>query len=384
MRFDQSRARGMALAFVLTFVFTGACSSPQSFIVLNLHLADGDLATEIAGITSVSVVVREVIPIHSPRTLTYDATVLDGGSLTVTKDGDRTLSISFSGAETGAIMFDVFAFDAGPCIVGMGTATNQIRKGGAIELKVAMTSAHDCSTDGGVPDAGTGAMFAGCLPVSPATRDAGVMTCSAIQTCQVNCAAQRNECIMGGTNPPGSPCMTNADCQPGTQCFDYSGTGCATKVCLRFCGGTPDCVAFGNGGGGPGSVCEGRVVCSGVDTAYHTCTFNCDPTAPAASALGNCPGTLKCLMPASMDKVDCACPEPTRTKTAGEPCNGAADCAPGFICNVVSGVRTCRAICRCNKNSAGACTTDTCSKAADAGATTCTPVSDNTVYGVCL
>ena len=241
------RSRPWALAQAL--VLAGACSNPQSFIVLNLHVADQDLATEITGVTEIAVNVHEAVPVHAPKTLTYDAGDIDGGSLTLTKTGTRTLSVSFSSELSGAIVFDVFAFDAGRCIVGTGSATQQIRKGGATEVGVAMTSMHDCSTDGGVPDAAAGATFPGCVPVNPGTRDAGVTTCNAVQTCQVNCNGHKNECIMGGLGPPGSICQTNADCQPGTQCFDYSRLGCATKVCLRFCRGAADCVAFGSSGG---------------------------------------------------------------------------------------------------------------------------------------
>jgi hypothetical protein len=376
--------RSSRLLAPLALALASACSNPQSFIVLNLHVATNDIATEIPGVTEVVVTVSKVVaPTASPRILSYDASVVDGGSLTLTKEGDRTLSVSFSGDESGTMAFAVSVLDQQRCVVGMGEATQQIRKGASTEVAVAMVSMHDCSTDGGVPpDGGPGGTLPGCDPVSPATRDAGVTTCTAVQTCQINCTARRNECIMGGSGAPGAICQTNADCQPGTQCFDYTSTGCGTKVCLRFCGSDVDCAAIGAGGGGPGSVCEGRVVCGTADTAYHTCTFNCDPTAAAAgpTSRGGCPGSLACLMPASMDEVDCACPEPTRTKVNGETCTGAADCAPGFICNLMNSTRVCRAICRCNKNASGACgTPNTCP-----GTTTCTPVTNNALFGVCL
>ena len=87
-------------------------------------------------------------------------------------------------------------------------------------------------------------------------------------------------------------------------------------------------------------------------------------------------------MPAAMDQVDCACPEATRTKLEGEACTQAADCAPGLICNQMSGTKTCRAICRCDANAAGACTAtaNDCPKAG----TTCRAVTNNTIYGICL
>jgi hypothetical protein len=96
--------------------------------------------------------------------------------------------------------------------------------------------------------------------------------------------------------------------QPGTQCFNYANTGCDVKVCLRFCNGNADCAAFGAGGGGPGSVCEGPVMCPDFLTAYHTCTFNCDPRAMAAAAGGGCPNGLACVMPGRWIRWTAAAP----------------------------------------------------------------------------
>jgi hypothetical protein len=375
------RSSRLLAGLVLAGIALG-CSSPQSFIVLNLRVASNDLATEIAGVTDVVVTVNKALaPPSSARTLSYDARKVDGGSLTLTKTADNTLSVSFSGDENGTATFQVSVLDAQHCVIGMGAGSQQIRKGGSIAVEVPLASMHDCSADGGAPvDGGPGGTFPGCDPVIPGTRDAGVTTCSPVQTCQVNCGLRRNECIMGGTGAPGATCATNADCQPGSQCFDYTATGCGTKVCLRFCGSNAECVAVGAGGGGPGSVCEGRVVCSTGDTAYHTCTFNCDPTATAAASRGGCPGALACLMPASMDEVDCACPEPSRTKVNGETCTSAADCAPGFVCSGTTAARVCRAVCRCNKDASGLCTTpNTCTTGM-----TCSPISTNTLFGICL
>ena len=41
-------------------------------------------------------------------------------------------------------------------------------------------------------------------------------------------------------------------------------------------------------------------------------------------------------MPGTMDQVDCACPEATRTKRESEACACAADCAPGLLCNLMA------------------------------------------------
>jgi hypothetical protein len=314
--------------------------------------------------------------------LTFDARILDGGSLTLQKGSqDRTLSVSFSGEESGEILFDVAAHDAQGCQIASGTVTEVIRRGGTVQKTVPMKLVMICNPDGGSPDGSDGGgSFPGCDPVKPAGGGApGTIACSSDQTCQVNCTSQRNECVLGGSAPPGSTCLSNLDCQPGSQCFDYSSTGCGVKVCLRFCSSKADCSQSLGGGGGPGSFCEGRVSCDGVtDTAYHTCTFNCDPTESAAANHGGCPGALTCVMPASMDQVDCACPV-GRTQTEGQTCT-ATNCAPGLICNQMGGTSRCRSICRCDKNAAGTCTaTNTCGTGK-----TCTAVTNNTIYGICL
>src|SRR5262245_44710401 len=111
---SSRRISPLALALLAS---AAACSNPQSFIVLNLRVASVDLMDEIAGITDVLVTVERAIPVpgETPPTLTYDATVLQGGSLTLTKAGDRTLSVSFSGDVTGTVEFTVYARDASHC-----------------------------------------------------------------------------------------------------------------------------------------------------------------------------------------------------------------------------------------------------------------------------
>jgi hypothetical protein len=234
----------------LAAVATPACSSgPQSFIVLTLQVHKDESASEITGVVDVVVDVQKGVPPTSQRRLTYDARVLTGGTLTLQKDStDRTLSVSFSGDESGTITFGVTAVNAQGCIVGRGVGSGDIRKGGSVGVTVPMTAAFDCNPDGGTPD-GSG-LFPGCDPVHPGTPDGGATMCAPSQTCQVNCTTMRNECTMGGTGAPGTICQSNLDCEPGTQCFDYSSTGCGVKVCLRFCDTKSDCNAFGASGQG--------------------------------------------------------------------------------------------------------------------------------------
>jgi hypothetical protein len=391
-----------AALLAVTGVALGAgCSQPESYIVLSLKSA-----MPIDNVADIEVKVSTAVPASDggadagipamARTLTYDA---HGAS--INQNDEKTLSVGFSHGETGSILFVVDARNNLGCSIGHGMVTQEIKKGGVVQATVSLVPGLNCTgVDGGAPEVPEGSPLPGCDPVNPqnpaATSadggadgavDGGVLVCTATQTCQVDCvppnnAPPRNECVPGGTGAPGATCTTNADCMPGTQCFNYAGTGCNVKVCLRFCNGNADCAAFGAGGGGPGSFCEGPVQCPTFLTAYHTCTFNCDPRAMAAGTGGGCPTGLVCLMPAAMDQVDCACREPTRTKVEGQACTQAADCAPGLICNQMSGTKTCRPICRCNANASGTCTATT-SDCPTAG-TTCHAVTNNTTYGICL
>jgi hypothetical protein len=411
----SERSRSLALGAAALALISGicaACSSPRSFVILDLELAPeapgpitnvGALRVHVAqGMASINVL---TFPVKAPASgLVIDAYAPGGdGGASEGGAGDggtvKTLSVDFSSAVTGTISFDVDAIDKSDCIVGQGHTDVVIRKGSVAERIVALTPQppHDCGadldggapdsappdsgpSDGGPPDGGDGSTFPGCDPVSPQTG-AGLQ-CAAGQVCEVNCPLNKTDCVQGGTGAPGTLCINNASCAPGSQCFDYGSLGCKdTRICLRFCGGAADCAAFGAAGLGSGSVCEGPVQCGAARTSFHTCTFNCDPTAAAAATHGGCPDKLVCVMPASMDAVDCTCPETTRTKTEGQPCTGAADCAPGLICNQMNGTKICRPICRCQAVN-GACTAGagTCPTAN----TTCHVVSNETLFGVCF
>ena len=171
------------------------------------------------------------------------------------------------------------------------------------------------------------------------------------------------------------------------------------KICLRFCNDDNACGSGGADAGqnqstsdggaatsGPTSVCQGLVPCPDpvtkqqVITAYHTCTFACDPT-QAATAAGTtrCPTGLSCVVVGGMDQVDCACAEMSRQGQDGANCTGGADCAPGYICNMMADTKTCRAICRCDAKN-GACT----AAPECGGSKGCTVLTNETTFGVCL
>jgi hypothetical protein len=419
----ERRSDLLGVAALALTLASGACSSPRSFVILDLELAPGapgpithvgavrvhvtqgsasvnDLTFKVTAPAS-GLVIDAFAPGGDAGTPTdaggtptdaggtpadAGSTPADAGSAPADAGMVKTLSVDFSSTVTGTVSFDVDTIDTSGCIVGQGHTDVVIRKGAVAEGSVALTPQppHDCNGDGGSPDGSPdasdgGPTFPGCDPMSPQTG-AGLQ-CATGQVCQVDCPLNKTDCVQGGTGVPGSTCRNNADCAPGTQCFDYSTLGCmGTKVCLEFCGATADCAAFGAGGGGSGSLCEGPVQCGATQTTYHTCTFNCDPTAAAAATHGGCPDKLVCVMPASMDAVDCACPETTRTKLEGQACTGAADCAPGLICNQMNGTKICRPICRCQAVN-GACTVGagTCPTAT----TTCHPVTNDTLFGVC-
>src|SRR5262249_21836992 len=154
-------------------------------------------------------------------------------------------------SDSGSITFNVKALDNLGCTVGAGGGRVDIKKGGVVTAPVMLSSGLDCThTDAGTPEVPAGSALPGGDPVGPQSTAAGVTTCSGTQTCQVDCTppdggAPRNECIAGGAGPAGTVCRGNADCQPGTQCFNYSNTGCSVSLCLRYCNNDVDCAPVG-------------------------------------------------------------------------------------------------------------------------------------------
>jgi hypothetical protein len=359
MRFSRLSLPAIVLAAAGCLASAGlGCSSPQSYIVLLLASS----TTPIPNIAQITVVVSQGTT--EMQTLTYPA-----GNLVVINNsdagvGEGTLSVSFSGNQTGDIRFMVTALDIRGCAIGSGAALISIIKGATNEGIVFLTPQDSCAGDGGAPDLPSGTPFPGCDPTG--------LSCPATQSCQVDCQTRSNVCATAGNNAAGSACSATMGCVAGAQCFDYSSLGCGTQLCLRFCATDSDCAAFGDGGVGPGSFCRDPIACGG---AFRTCTFSCDPTAAAATAARTgCPAGLACGMPSSMDHVDCSCPEATRIGKENTPCTSTAQCAPGFLCE-----QTCRAVCRCDAQG-GVCTAP---NDCPTSGTTCTLVPNQTRYGVC-
>jgi hypothetical protein len=355
--------RSSRISALSLFLLAGGlgCSNPQSFIILVL---ESSTTTPIVNVSEVSVMVTQGTT--EMQVLNYPA-----GNLSIVPDADvnmGTLSVSFSGSQSGDVVFTVTALDAHGCAIGTGNAEVSIIKGGINEAIVFMSPEQLCPGDGGAPDAPPdGSGFPGCDPAS--------VSCPDTQSCQVNCQTHANVCAMAGNSPAGGTCSSTVACAPGGQCFDYTSLGCATQLCLRFCATDNDCASPGDGGVGPGSFCRDPVACGGVTTAYHTCTFSCEPTAAATTAgKTGCPTGLACVMPSNMDHVDCACVESTRTGKEGTACTSTTQCAPGFLCQT-----TCRAVCRCDAAN-GACTA---ANDCPTSGTTCKVLPGETRYGLC-
>jgi hypothetical protein len=328
-------------------------------------------STPIVNVSQITVVVSQGTT--EMETLTYPAAslalVINNSDAGADPNVDMgTLSVSFSGNQAGDIKFVVTALDARGCAIGKGGALINVIKGATNEGIVFLAPEESCTGDAGAPDLAPGSSFPGCDP--------SALSCPATQSCQIDCQTLSNACAMTGSSPAGGTCPGTTGCAAGSQCFDYSSLGCGTQLCLRFCATDADCAALGDGGVGPGSFCRDPVACGGVTTAYSTCTFSCDPTAAAATATRTgCPAGLACVIPSSMDHVDCSCPEPTRTGKENAPCTSTSQCAPGFLCE-----QTCRAICRCDAQN-GICTAP---NDCPTTGTTCTVVPNQTMYGVCL
>ena len=336
----------------------GACRDQQSFVVVTVQSAD---PTPITGVTELIVSVTNA---GSVIALTYPAPA-DDTPLTITGSLDamtgqigKTLSVSFTTSRANDVVVAVVAHDAARCTIGQGSATGTIKKGGigAVTVELQHTAGPCEGTDAG----SEGTLFPGCDPAA--------LSCGAGMTCAVNCAAMQGQCVAAGTTAPGGLCNTgNVDCQPGTQCFTYSDTACRVPVCLKFCKTDNDC-----GPAGSGSVCQGKVPCNvdggAVLTAYHTCSFACDPRGAATTG---CPAGLSCFVVDTMDQVDCSCIQPTRVKAEGDPCARGVECQPGLICDLSTS--KCQKVCKRSENN-----TDC------AAGQTCTMLRDDQIYGVCL
>jgi hypothetical protein len=370
MRSERGAAGLLVLAASILLAGLAACSNNRSFVVV--HLRSDAEGVSFTDIQRIDVTVSQN---GGPtKSLSYDA---DGITIDFTTEND--LSLNFSPEQSGAVTLTIDAIDGKDCTVAHATTTAVLRKGGTAQVTAKLFAFNSCTPRDGGPPPADGAVLPGCDPSGTA--------CGAGKTCQVKCSSNPplNECTPAGTGTHGATCKTNADCEPGAQCFKYASPNCSVSVCLRYCADQAQCEPAPADGGaadagiGTRSLCVGPVQCGSLLTAYHTCSFGCDPRESALAA-NRCPAGLSCLMVGDMDQVDCACPEPSRVGTDGADCTGGAVCAPGFICNMMGGVKKCRAVCRCDASNGFCSAPNDCR----ASGKTCHVLASDTKFGVCL
>src|SRR5580765_5248932 len=147
----------VATAFLGALLAVAGCSNPDSFVVLSLQSRTSAPITDIAEIE-----VDVSNGTHPTRTLFYKTHEM----MMIDQVTERTLSVGFSGNETGTATFVVTALNNVGCSLGSDTARVEIVKGGVAHGSVSLAALLDCSrVDGGAPDGPVGMPLPGCDPV---------------------------------------------------------------------------------------------------------------------------------------------------------------------------------------------------------------------------
>jgi hypothetical protein len=285
-----------------------------------------------------------------------------------------TFSVEFSASRSGQATFEVepLAANATGVALGYGKSTVAIQKGKVVNVPVlvvlgALRPEH--GLDGGVAgDSGTSQLS--CDPYAPSSA------CGTNQTCGLLCSQDQpavGMCYAAGPGTPGAACSSNNDCEPGSQCFTFTATGCSVMTCLRFCN-HDDAMC-----GEQNAYCNVPIQC-GSTPPFAACSRPCDPT---GAGTAGCAAGLSCFVYAG-ESTDCACAGlggvgAACTQNSG--CNGesgCAGCAVALSCVVPTGSAagtssgTCRPICAL---AAPVCPTGTTCHAFDG--------STRLVYGFC-
>jgi hypothetical protein len=341
----------------------------KSFLVVSV-VSDGP---ELGGVAQLVVTVRnegQRDQLRYPKTRTAMLTLRPGDPV--------TLSVSFAPRHEGPVEVGVTPLDATGRVLGFGAGAAAIDRKTPAEVTVSV-SAGAVPPDWALPDGdGPAGPDAAVVDASaqdaPAAADAGARdgaaptdaaadtlppdaltpdaappppppmmctptapgTCGQGQTCFVDCRPEGagGLCTAGGTRQPGEACSGNADCAPGSQCFEFACGPTPTRVCMRFCNDDAGCPAGGR--------CFTDVPCGANPTGFRICSQPCDPRGDATQG---CAAGLRCfLFPGEVP--DCDCLGPRRMGGDGTPCTDAADCAPGLTCVMMAAQRTCRPLCR--------------------------------------
>lgn len=224
----------------------------------------------------------------------------------------------------------------------------------ALTLALAGCDGGDGLGDGGtVRDASLrdadGLLDAGFVEAGPLPRDGGAGADAGALLCELGICDPRTgsgcstgeQCVLVGAEPscvttpgllePGVECVDNAECEPGSACFEVDGVGRCAAVCCpgddSECDGDSRC-------GGSGTLFDG------TPTDWGQCVprVECDvlePSAECASREGcyivDAEGATECRLAGVVD--------------AGGTCYSQEECASGFFCGGLPPARTCRRIC---------------------------------------
>jgi hypothetical protein len=308
----------MALAGLLAVI--PACSDDKSYAVVTVRMAAGE----------VNDVAQFVVYVENGPTrnsILYYPQVPRGtrdGTFRLTPQDSIDFSVSFASSYAGLLKIGVEARNVNE-VLGYGAAEKSIDPGHKIELDVSIQRGARAPVLG-VPDAGA----PDTSPVSACAFTNPAATCGPGQTCVVSCsgAMPLGKCAPGGTGKDNDLCRDNQDCEPGTQCFNYT----CGRVCRKFCNTDADC---------SGGSCNRRVSCN-MPTEQRYCSRACDPR---GTATGGCPGSFRCLL--FNENPSCDCTEPTRTGGDGAECEFTTNCLPGFMCVMMGSPKpVCRPICK--------------------------------------
>jgi hypothetical protein len=276
----------------------------------------------------------------------------------------------------GAVALSAEARDGDGHIVGQGAGSVFVAADSPVPATIELYATADAGAAEGAPPS------RGCDLLTP--------DCPNNQSCTATCGGPP-ACIFGGPGKHGDKCDSNRDCGPGTQCYDFSATGCGVKVCLRYCSDAMPCSDVRTMGH-PFARCDLDVECPGASAAARLCTLSCDPRyAAQRDGATLCPAGMVCLMTGTndsrgdMDRARCSCPVATRAKAEGQSCATIDDCQPGLNCVIdLMGASTCRPICRCElRNGSSTCTTTAGTIDCPAGQK-CVEQIASQLFGACL
>lgn len=300
----KGRLRGALHVAVLAWLASLPGCSEDSYALVSVLTYTGSIG-------NVAQVIAHVTSATGQQSLTYPRKA--GPPLHFDNLHPVTFSVEFPASYVGATTLEVelVAEDGRP--QGYGKSTADIVRGHIVRVEVRVVAGAVRPENASASDGGAPSML--CDPYAPAAA------CGEERACGVLCSQDNpaaSMCYLAGTGAPGSPCASNGDCLPGSQCFAFSALGCAVKACLRFCNhDDKQC-------GEQGSYCNIPIAC-GSSPALAACSRPCDPT--GAATTGCAPG-LGCFVFAG-ETTDCACPG---QGDMGSPCTQNSGCDNATSC----------------------------------------------------